>query len=74
MTQEVVKELRNQKGWSQSELAELSGLSVKTIQRIEHGQGAPSLDTAKALASIFDTQGQVRDLSLLTELKILNFM
>ena len=54
MTQEVVKELRNQKGWSQSELAELSGLSVKTIQRFEHGQGAPSLDTAKALASIFD--------------------
>jgi len=54
MGQEFVKVLRNQKGWSQSELAALSGLSVKTIQRIEHGQGAPSLDTAKALASIFD--------------------
>ena len=54
MNQELVKILRNQKGWSQSELAALSGLSVKTIQRVEHGQGAPSLDTAKALASIFD--------------------
>ena len=54
MGQEFVKVLRNQKGWSQSELAALSGLSVKTIQRLEHGQGAPSLDTAKALASIFD--------------------
>lgn len=54
MGQEFVKELRNQKGWSQNELATLSGLSVKTIQRIERGQGAPSLDTAKALASIFD--------------------
>ena len=54
MGQQVVKELRNQKGWSQSELSALSGLSVKTIQRIEHGQGAPSLDTAKALASVFD--------------------
>ena len=54
MGQEFVKELRNQKGWSQSELAVLSGLSVKTIQRVEHGQGAPSMDTAKALASIFD--------------------
>lgn len=54
MNQELVKILRNQKGWSQSELAALSGLSVKTIQRLEHGQGAPSLDTAKALASIFD--------------------
>ena len=54
MGQEFVKELRNQNGWSQTELATLSGLSVKTIQRIEHGQGAPSLDTAKALASVFD--------------------
>ena len=54
MGQKFAKELRNQKGWSQSELATLSGLSVKTIQRIERGQGAPSLDTAKALASIFD--------------------
>ena len=54
MTKEFVKILRNQKGWSQSELAALSGLSVKTIQRIENGQGAPSLDTAKALASVFD--------------------
>ena len=44
MGQEFVKELRNQKGWSQSELAALSGLSVKTIQRIERGQGAPSFD------------------------------
>jgi transcriptional regulator with XRE-family HTH domain len=54
MGPEFVKELRNQKGWSQSELAALCGLSVKTIHRIEHGQGAPSLDTAKALASVFD--------------------
>ena len=54
MGQKIVKELRNQKGWSQSELAAVSGLCVKTIQRIEHGQGAPSLDTAKALASVFD--------------------
>ena len=54
MSRECVKTLRNQKGWSQTELAALSGLSVKTIQRLEHGQGAPSLETAKALASIFD--------------------
>ena len=54
VAKEVVKELRNQKGWSQSDLSSLSGLSVKTIQRIERGQGAPSLDTAKALAAVFD--------------------
>lgn len=55
MRQNKVKELRNQKGWSQSDLASLSGLSVKTIQRIEKCRGTPSLDSAKALASVFET-------------------
>lgn len=55
MRQQKVKELRNQKGWSQSDLSSLSGLSVKTIQRIEKCQGSPSLDSAKALASVFET-------------------
>lgn len=54
MDQKNLKELRSQKGWSQSELAALSGLSVKTIQRIENGQGVPSLETAKSLGSVFD--------------------
>ena len=54
MRRQIVKELRNQHGWSQSELSSLSGLSVKTIQRLENGQGVPSLDSAKALAAVFD--------------------
>ncbi len=56
MGHQKVKELRMQRGWSQSDLSSLSGLSVKTIQRIEHGQGTPSLDTAKAFASVFNRQ------------------
>ena len=32
--------LRLEKGWSQEELAAHSGLSVRTIQRIENGQRA----------------------------------
>lgn len=55
MGQTSIKELRNQKGWSQGELAEMSGLSVKTIQRVENGRVEPSLETAKALGSVFDT-------------------
>lgn len=54
MGQETLKELRNQKGWSQNDLSSLSGLSVRTIQRMENGTGAPSSETAKALASVFN--------------------
>lgn len=32
-----VKELRKRKGYSQEELAEKSGLSLRTVQRIENG-------------------------------------
>lgn len=49
----IVKKLRLQRGWSQSQLAELSGLSTRTIQRIERGQ-APSVESAKSLAAVFD--------------------
>ena len=54
MGQETIKELRNQNGWSQSDLSSLTGLSVRTIQRMENGKGAPSMETAKALASVFN--------------------
>jgi transcriptional regulator with XRE-family HTH domain len=49
----LVRKLRLQRGWSQDQLAELTGLSVRTIQRVERGQ-RPSLETAKALASVFE--------------------
>lgn len=49
----LVQKLRLQRGWSQQQLAELSGLSVRTIQRIESGQAA-SAETLKSLASVFE--------------------
>lgn len=48
-----VQKLRLQHGWSQQQLADLSGLSVRTIQRIERGQPA-SAETLKSLASVFE--------------------
>ena len=48
----LVQKLRLQRGWSQEQLAELSGLSVRTIQRIERGLPA-SNETLKSLASIY---------------------
>lgn len=49
----LVQKLRLQKGWSQQQLADLSGLSVRTIQRIEQGQGA-SVESLKSLAAVFE--------------------
>ncbi|MEM9301931.1 MAG: helix-turn-helix domain-containing protein [Pseudomonadota bacterium] len=49
----IVRKLRLQRGWSQDHLAELTGLNVRTIQRIERGQ-SPSLESQKALASVFE--------------------
>lgn len=49
----LVKKLRLQRGWSQEHLAELVGVSARTIQRIEKGF-KPCFETSKALASIFE--------------------
>jgi len=46
-----VKELRNKKGMSQEILAEESGLSLRTIQRIEKGETNPNGDSLKRLSS-----------------------
>ena len=45
------KELRNKKGLSQEQLAENSGLSLRTIQRIENGETEHRGDTLKRLAN-----------------------
>lgn len=48
----VVRSFRDMRGWSQEQLAEISRLSARTVQRVE--EGAPSsLDTRRALAVAF---------------------
>lgn len=49
----LIQKLRLQRGWSQEQLAELSGLSVRTIQRLERGRAA-STESLKAIASVFE--------------------
>jgi len=51
----IVRKLRLKRGWSQEQLAELAGLSVRTIQRIERGQKA-GLESLKSLAAVFEVQ------------------
>ncbi|ORT52476.1 XRE family transcriptional regulator (plasmid) [Vibrio sp. qd031] len=49
----MVRKYRLKRGWSQEQLAELSGLSIRTIQRIERGH-TPSLESQKSLAAVFE--------------------
>ena len=49
-----IKRLRLERHWSQDQLAEMSGLSIRTIQRIENGENA-GLESLKSLASVFET-------------------
>ena len=49
----LIQKLRLQRGWSQEQLAEVSGLSVRTVQRLERGQTG-SLESLKALAAVFE--------------------
>ncbi len=48
-----IRKRRLQKGWSQEQLAQLSGLNIRTVQRIERGQ-KPSLESLNALAAVFE--------------------
>lgn len=49
----LIQKLRLQRGWSQEQLAEVTGLSVRTVQRLERGQPG-SLESMKALAAVFE--------------------
>ncbi|MFC4728404.1 helix-turn-helix domain-containing protein [Coralloluteibacterium thermophilus] len=49
----ITQKLRLKRGWSQQQLAEISGTSLRTIQRIEAG-ATPSLETIKSLAAVFE--------------------
>tara|TARA_B100000780_G_C20877877_1_gene349203 strand:- start:34 stop:492 length:459 start_codon:yes stop_codon:yes gene_type:complete len=57
----ILKKLRVEKNWSQEQVAIFSGLSIRTIQRVESGQSA-SIETLKSIASVFEI-----DISKLTE-------
>lgn len=48
-----IKKMRLDRHWSQDQLAEMSGLSIRTIQRIENGENA-GLESLKSLAAVFE--------------------
>jgi transcriptional regulator with XRE-family HTH domain len=48
-----IKRWREERQWSQEHLAELAGITARTIQRIESGEKA-SQDSVMALAAAFN--------------------
>lgn len=48
-----IKQLRQERGWTQSHLAELCDVSLRTIQRIEN-QGVASGESLMALSAVFE--------------------
>lgn len=70
-----LKELRKQKGMSQETLAEESGLSLRTIQRIENGESNPTGDTLKRLSNALNVNpDELIDWSIKEDNKYLVFM
>ena len=70
-----VKRLRIQKGMSQEFLAEESGLSLRTIQRIENGESNPTGESLKRIASALNvTPDDIMDWSIKEDKKYLTFL
>ena len=64
----LVIDLRNNKSWSQDELAIATGLNLRTIQRIEN-EALASLQSKKALASVLDINIQDLDYEEIVRMK-----
>ena len=58
-----VRKFRNHRAWSQDHLASASGLSLRTIQRIEN-DGSCSLESKKALAGVFNIKPSDLDIQV----------
>ncbi|GAA4289550.1 helix-turn-helix domain-containing protein [Aestuariibaculum suncheonense] len=70
-----VKALRNRKGLSQEDLAEASGLSLRTIQRIENNETEPRGDTLRKLSEALDcTPEDIIDWKIQEDKGYLTFM
>jgi uncharacterized Tic20 family protein len=77
-----IKELRVHNGFSQEELAEKSGLSLRTIQRIESCESLPREDSLKRLATVLGepadtldwTMKENRGLLMMTNFSSLSFI
>ncbi|MGN9906326.1 helix-turn-helix domain-containing protein [Phytohabitans sp. LJ34] len=56
----AVRELREQHGWSQSQLAEIAGMTQSAVARFEAGGTVPTLTVLERLARALDVDLAVR--------------
>ena len=52
---EEVRELREKRGWSQRDLAKLTGMTQPAIARLEAGGTTPTLPILERIANAFDS-------------------
>lgn len=70
-----IKELRKQKGMSQEFLSEESGLSLRTIQRIENGETNPTGESLKRLSNALNVNpDELIDWSIKEDKRYLTFL
>lgn len=70
-----IKELRNQKGMSQEFLAEESGLSLRTVQRVENGESNPTSESIKRLSNALNVNpDELIDWAMKENKKYLTFL
>lgn len=53
-TGKIIADLREQKGWSQTDLADKSGVSRVMIGKYERGDAVPSIEAAKKIADALE--------------------
>lgn len=53
-----LKELREQRGMTQEELAKASGLSISFIRAVEQGVNAPSFESIEALTKALNLEAK----------------
>lgn len=53
-THEIIKKLRLEKGWSQTQLAEMLKISSAGMSHLESGRNSPSLEMVKKIAKLFN--------------------
>jgi len=56
----AVRELREQHGWSQAQLAEAAGMTQSAVARFEAGGTVPTLPVLERLARALDVELSVR--------------
>ena len=60
---DLIKKLRIERSWSQDQLSSVSGLSLRTVQRVE-SEGTCSLESKKALAVAFEINANDLDINI----------